>query len=128
MDVPHMPAKPKKKDDQTAIPPVAEHGAAVLPAVSVDSYNVEIKDSEGFIGDRATSGAFRDLLDDWRKRLKKVDEDPLGEKPSDEMSKKQLDKFLESDDPEVSGFMHEAIGEFAQELSGVIRRFLRLKD
>lgn len=123
-----MPAKPSKTDQKSAIPAVAEHGAAALPAVTVDSYNVEIKDSDGFIGDRTTSGSFRDILDDWRKRLRKVDEDPLGDKPSNELSKKQLDKFLESDDPEISGVMHEAIGEFALELSGVIRRFLRLKD
>jgi hypothetical protein len=123
-----MPAKPKKSDDKSSAPAVAEHGAAVLPAVSVDSYNVEIKDAEGFIGDRTTNGAFRDILEDWRKRLKKIDEDPLGDKPSEDLSKKELDKFLNSDDPEVAGVIHEAIGEFAQELSGVIRRFLRLKD
>jgi hypothetical protein len=52
----------------------------------------------------------------------------LGEKPSEDLSKKELEKFLNSDDPEVAGMMHEVIGEFAQELSGVIRRFLRLKD
>jgi len=123
-----MPAKSKKKDEKGPVPAVAEHGASVLPAVTVDSYNLESKDSEGFIGDRTTNGAFRDILDDWRKRLKKVDEDPLGKKPSEEMSKKELDGFLNSDDPEVAGMVHEAIGEFAQELSGVIRRFLKLKD
>lgn len=123
-----MPAKPKKTDDKSPVPAVTEHGASVLPAVTVDSYNVELKDADGFIGDRTTNGAFRDILDGWRKRLKKVDEDPLGEKPSDELSKKELDKFLKSEDPEVAGMMHEAIGEFAQELSGVIRRFLKLKD
>jgi hypothetical protein len=123
-----MPAKPRKSDDKSTAPAVAEHGASVLPAVSVDSYNVEIKDAEGFIGDRTTNGAFRDILEDWRTRLKKIDEDPLGDKPSEDLSKKELDKFLNSDDPEIAGVIHEAIGEFAQELSGVIRRFLRLKD
>ncbi len=52
----------------------------------------------------------------------------MGKKSSEYLGKKELDKFLQSDDPEVSGVMHEAIGEFAQELSGVIRRFLKLKD
>ena len=123
-----MPTKSTKTDETGSVPAVAEHGASVLPAVAVDSYNIELKDAEGFIGDRTTTGAFRDILDDWRKRLKKVDEDPLGKKPSEDFSKKELEKFLNSDDPEVAGVMHEAIGEFAQELSGVIRRFLRLKD
>jgi len=123
-----MPSKSKKTAEKGTVPAVAEHGAAVLPAVTVDSYNVEMRDSEGFIGDRTTNGAFRDILDDWRKRLKKVDEDPLGQKPSDEMTKRQLDKLLSANDPEVTGVLQEAIGEFAQELAGVIRRFLRLKD
>ena len=32
---------------------VAEHGAAELPMARVDSYNLELRDEEGFIGDRA---------------------------------------------------------------------------
>ena len=34
------------------------HGATRLPAVEVASYNVELKDDEGFIGDRARKGHF----------------------------------------------------------------------
>jgi hypothetical protein len=48
--------------DTTTLPVIAAHGSARLPAVEVDSYNVEIKDDEGFIGDRASKGAFRDLM------------------------------------------------------------------
>jgi len=29
------------------------HGARTLPSVDVDSYNLEIEDDEGFIGDKA---------------------------------------------------------------------------
>ena len=39
-----------------AAPAVAPHGSHRLPAVYVDSYNVELKDDEGFIGDRASKG------------------------------------------------------------------------
>jgi hypothetical protein len=35
------------------------HGADCLPAVEVLSFNVELKDDEGFVGDRASQGAFR---------------------------------------------------------------------
>jgi len=35
------------------------HGAARLPAVEVIDYNVELKDDEGFVGDRASKSAFR---------------------------------------------------------------------
>ena len=49
--------------EQTTLPAVAAHGARRLPSVDVDSYNVELKDSEGFIGDRASKGAFRNMID-----------------------------------------------------------------
>ena len=48
-------AKPKPKDDKTQLP---THGAAVLPSVRVDSYNVEVQDEDGFLGDKASKGAF----------------------------------------------------------------------
>ena len=54
-------------DQKTATLGVATHGAARLPSVEVESYNVELKDDEGLIGDRANKGAFRELLERWRK-------------------------------------------------------------
>ena len=59
--------------DQTTmtLPDLPVHGGARLPAVEVDSYNLEIKDDEGFLGDRATKGAFREILENWRKPLRK---------------------------------------------------------
>ena len=68
--------------------------APCLPSVEVDSYNVEIKDEDGFLGDRASKGAFRDILEKWRKPLRKEGEDPFGDEPSDEISKKKLDTLL----------------------------------
>mgnify|MGYP006174302251 CR=1 FL=1 len=44
--------------DTVTTPALGEHGAARLPAVDVDSYNLELKDDEGFLGDRASSRAF----------------------------------------------------------------------
>ena len=46
---------------------LAPHGAARLPAVDVESYNVELKDDEGFLGDRASKSAFRSFIENWRK-------------------------------------------------------------
>ena len=34
----------------------------LLPAVSVDTYNEELRDDEGFVGDRASRRAFRAIL------------------------------------------------------------------
>ena len=42
------------------------HGDANLPSVVVDAYNAELRDEDGFIGDRASNRAFRSLLEDVR--------------------------------------------------------------
>jgi predicted NBD/HSP70 family sugar kinase len=114
-------------DQSTTLPTVAAHGATRLPTVDLDSYNVELKDDEGFIGDRASKGAFRDLIENWRKPLRKAGNDPFGDEPSEDISKKKLDSLLTEGDPEAAGVLHGAIEDFSQELALVIRRFLKLK-
>ena len=109
------------------LPAVAAHGAARLPSVEVDSYNVELKDDEGFLGDRASKTAFTEIVENWRKPLRKAGDDPFGDTPTEELSKKQLDELLTRGDPEAAGIVHGAIEDFAQELALVIRRFLKLK-
>ncbi|GBU16567.1 MULTISPECIES: ROK family protein [Methylobacterium] len=103
------------------------HGGTELPSVIVDDYNIELSNEEGFIGDRVSKGAFRDLVEDWREKLRQVGDDPLGDVPSREIGKKRLDKHLLSDDPLASGVVFGAIEGFAQELATVARRFLRQK-
>ena len=104
---------------------IAAHGASRLPSVEVDSFNIELKDEEGFLGDRASKGAFRDILDRWRKPLRKSGEDPFGKEPS--VSKKVLDAILVGDDTEAAAVVHSTIEDFAQELAYVTRRFLKKK-
>jgi hypothetical protein len=106
---------------------IAHHGAARLPSVDVDSFNIELKDDEGFLGDRASKGAFREIFDRWRKPLRKTGKDPFGDVPSEEISKKALDDMLVGEDVEASAVVHSAIEEFAQELAHVTRRFLATK-
>jgi len=106
---------------------IAHHGAGRLPSVEVDSFNLELKDEEGFLGDRASKGAFRKMFDKWRKPLRKTGKDPFGEVPSEKISKKALDDMLVGDDTEASAVVHSAIEEFAQELAYVTRRFLKTK-
>ena len=114
-------------DQATISPTVPAHGATRLPAVEVDSYNVEIKDDEGFIGDRASKTAFRDIIENWRKPLRKAGHDPFGEEPSEDISKKKLDSLLVEGDPEAAGILQGALEDFSQELALVIGRFLKLK-
>src|SRR5258706_1894505 len=114
--------------DQTlAAPTVAAHGAGHLSAVTIDTYNAELRSADGFIGDRASNRAFRAILDDWRERIRKVGDDPFGDTPSEEISKRKLDKVIAEGDPEAAGIIQGAIEEFATELATVVRRFLRTK-
>lgn len=106
---------------------IAAHGASRLPSVEVDSFNVELKDEEGFLEDRASKGAFRDTLEKWRKPLRKAGEDPLGKELSESISKKELDAILVGDDTDAWAVVQSAIEDFAQELAHVTRRFLKTK-
>jgi predicted NBD/HSP70 family sugar kinase len=114
-------------EQATASPTIATHAATRLPAVEVDSYNLETKDDEGFLGDRACKGAFRQILENWRKELRKQGSDPFGDEPSSEISKQTLDLTLTEGDPQAAGVVQGAMEEFAQELALVIRRYLKLK-
>jgi predicted NBD/HSP70 family sugar kinase len=95
--------------------------------VEVDSFNVELKDGEEFLRDRASRGAFREILDKWRKPLRKSGQDPFGTEPSESISKKVLDAILVGEDTEAAAIVHSAIEDFAQELAYVTRRFLKTK-
>jgi predicted NBD/HSP70 family sugar kinase len=106
---------------------IGRHGAARLPSVDVDSFNIELKDDEGFLGDRASKGAFRKILDGLRKPLKKNGEDPLGDKSAEKISKSELDEVLAGDDIGAAALVHGAIEEFARELAYVTSRFLKTK-
>jgi predicted NBD/HSP70 family sugar kinase len=106
---------------------IARHGATRLPSVDVDSFNIELKDDDGFLGDRASKGAFRKILDSLRKPLKKNGDDPLGEKSAEAIGKSVLDEVLVGDDIRAAALVHGAIEEFAHELAYVTQRFLKTK-
>src|SRR5260221_389687 len=91
--------------DQTlpTAPTLAAHGATQLASVSIDAYNAELRSAEGFVGDRASNRAFRAIIEDWRDRLRQVGADPFGDTPSENLSKKKLDKLLTEGDPEAAG-------------------------
>ncbi len=104
------------------------HGAATLPSVTVDNYNLEIEDADGFVGDKARRDAFRGALEDWRKRHKAAaGDDPLGDTKTADISKKQLDELLVSGSVEAAGIILSAIEDYAQALYTVLRRFLKNK-
>src|SRR5580698_2787396 len=114
-------------EDTVTTTGIARHGATRLPSVDVDSFNIELKDDDGFLGDRASKGAFRKILDTLRKPLKKNGDDPLGDKPAEEIGKGALDEALVGDDINAAALVHGAIEEFPQELAYVTQRFLKTK-
>jgi len=122
-----MGAKEKMAEDTLTTVGIGRHGAARLPSVDVDSFNIELKDDDGFLGDRASKGAFRKILDDLRKPLKKNGDDPLGGKSADKISKSELDAALQGEDIVAAALVHGAIEEFASELAYVTSRFLKSK-
>src|SRR6202165_28181 len=106
---------------------LGRHGATRLPSVDVDSFNIELKDDDGFLGDRASKGAFRKILDSLRKPLKKNGDDPLGDKSAEAISKGTLDEVLVGEDIRAAALVHSAIEEFAREFAYVTSRFLKSK-
>src|SRR5581483_783019 len=107
---------------------VLVHGAHRLPSVDIDSYSLELTDAEGFTGDQANKSAFVRILDDVRKLSRQAGEDPLGSKPSAEISRKKLAGLLEKGDPHEAAVVLSAIEDFAQQLQSVIRVFLKQKS
>jgi hypothetical protein len=102
------------------------HGAAELPSVQVTSYNLEIRDQDGFVGDKASRGAFIEHLDSLRRHLDRTGGDPIdGETGA--ISKKTLDALLKDGEPHEAALVLSAIEGFAQSLAFVIRRFARQK-
>ncbi len=104
------------------------HGASRVAGVSIDTYNAELRDDEGFIGDRASGRAFRAFLDATREQVSRNDEDPLGETATADIGKRTLDRILRNGDAEAAGILIGTIEDFAQEFAAVVRRFLKLDE
>jgi hypothetical protein len=77
-----------------------------LPVASADSFNIERKDDDDFLGDRASKGAFRKNLDGLRKPLKKNCDDPLGNKSTEAIGKNAVDQALAGDDIGAAALVH----------------------
>ncbi|WP_428684633.1 ROK family protein [Reyranella sp.] len=120
--------RPDRREPLAERSPSGANGLRVLPQVIVDTYNEELRDEEGFVGDRASGRAFGAILDDWRERVAaSLDEDPFGDTPTGRIARPTLDKVLTGTDTVAAGLVHTAIEEFAHELATVVRRFLRLE-
>lgn len=103
---------------------ICNSGATKLPLVNVDTHSSELRDEEGYLGDRASRRAFRAILGDWRNRIEDiVQHDPFAT-TGGKLSKKRLDRLFATGSSLSAGVLHTAIEEFAVELADVTRCFL----
>ncbi|HEY0504439.1 MAG TPA: ROK family protein [Lysobacter sp.] len=100
------------------------HGVERLPGLTIDSYNLVLRDPErgGFLGDRASQTAFRELLHEAR-RVHRTGKDPFGRTHSDALSKRDIDLVLIGGDADASHLVHIAVEEYARRLVEVVQRF-----
>ena len=101
------------------------HGAARLPALDVDGYGLRLPDpgGDGFLGDRASSTAFRAMLDGARERHLHG-RDPFGAKPARELGKDEIDLVLVGGSADAAHAVHLAVEEYARQLCYVVQVFL----
>jgi predicted NBD/HSP70 family sugar kinase len=121
-------AKKKKSRGENGLPAIAGHGAKSLPSVEIDHYNIEIKDEDGFLGDRASGRAFRETVDGLRKTARLVDGDPFGKTETSEVSKSDFDRVFAEGHPEASAVMVRAMDAYAEDFAHVVTRFLKTED
>jgi len=100
------------------------HGVSRLPGLTIDSYNLAIPDPDGkgFLGDRASQTAFRQVLDTVR-RMHATGKDPFGRARSQALSKKDIDLVLLGGDADASHLTHLAVEEYARRLVHVVQCF-----
>lgn len=101
------------------------HGAMVLPLVTIDDYNNELRDKNGFVGDNANKKTFQQKLDDWRKRIRKFGDDPIGKVATAKLSRKKIEALLKGDDMEAAALVMGAVEDFARDFAEVISKFLK---
>ncbi|MDQ0511277.1 ROK family protein [Ancylobacter amanitiformis] len=117
----------RRSRNEPAAPAVTVHGAPVLAAVSVDACNSQIREEDGFVGDRARRAAFFDILDRWR-NLARRPAKALGDTPTADLSKTLLDELLVEGKPHEQALIFSAVEDYASELIVVIRRLLRTRE
>ena len=98
-----------------------------LASVVIEGYSLDLRDGEGFVGDVASRTAFRHMLDAWRKLFASMaGKDPMGDKPTRELSKHRLDALLEKE-----GIAAQAIAaaseDYAMQIAHVVQCFLKHK-
>ena len=106
------------------------HGSRELRRVVVDSYNIELRDGDSFLGDRANKRVFQAMLENHRRRLRRDGGDPLDGRPTEDLykDKRALAEIISAGDPEAAGVLLGSLEEFADELAGVVERLVETPE
>lgn len=101
------------------------HASRRGTGVRIDSWNLPLRHPEGgFLGDRASQTAFRELLDQARRAHSTCARDPFGRTPTGELGKDAIDMVLVGGDPDAAHVVHLAVEEYARALVAVVRSFI----
>src|SRR5690606_15383631 len=94
-----------------------------------DSWNLPLRHPDGgFLGDRASQSAFRELLDQARRTHATGRRDPFGRTPTAALGKREIDMVLVGGDPDAAHVVHLAVEEYARALAAVVRSFIAQPD
>ena len=102
------------------------HGARELERVTVDDYNAELRDENGFVGDSGHPARLSGHRRGPPPASARGGEGSAGRSPERELTKQVLDEVLAEGEPEAAGLIHGAIEAFTAELVTVIEELLRL--
>ncbi len=103
------------------------HGARDLPRVTVESYGQDARTKDGYFGEVASNGAFKQLVKDLRVALKESGGDPIEDEP-EELTRRRIDRLLERGDAASAGVILSAVEQFAQNLAEVVKALFKAKS
>lgn len=104
-------------------PAAPRHASPRAGAFDIDSWNLALPDPEreGFLGDRASHTAFREILVDLRRRARTGDDPFAGD---DDPGGTRVDEVLIGGDADAAHVVHLAVEEWARQFAFVVRCFL----
>jgi hypothetical protein len=100
-----------------------EHGARLFDGVRITGYSLELQDGDGFVGDKASQSAFREILSDLTEHVRAANSPAFDELDIANASHEQLDRLALGHDSTVSQTIMVAVADFATSLADVIDRF-----
>lgn len=107
-----------------SLPDDLRHGGMRQRGVTINDYSLQLHDGEGFMGDSVSRTAYSEMLDTWRKLYRRISGlDPLGRRPTADISKKRLDTLLRRNG-KAAAVISAASEDYAWQLVRVVKRFL----